>query len=87
MSRTVAKPVEHNECARMSLETVLKVVCGVRCSVFRVLFCVVVCRGCFGGPFFEKLFDPFDEESENPTTAQPEQNPAMTPPPDPHLTY
>ena len=87
MSRTVAQPVAHNERAGMFMKVVLKAVPGVRCVV---CWCVVLCcvvSGLFRGTFLEQLFEPFDGDRGNPPTVRSVKNSAMTPPPDPHLTY
>ena len=60
---------------------------GVRCVV---CWCVVLCcvvSGLFRETFLEQLFDSFDEDRGNPAGFRREKNGAMTPPPDPHLTY
>ena len=65
----------------------VKRISGVRCVV---CWCVVLCcvvSGLFRGTFSEHLFEPFDGTSVESAHFASEKNRAMTPPPDPHLTY
>ena len=79
--------------AWLGLASVLFVlVCvGVFLVCFGVFKCVLVCLGvfwCVWGVVFEDLFEAaFPVKQRNPPTVRSEKNRAMTPPPDPHLTY
>ena len=81
---TLAQPIVHNEWAGMCFENVLNVVRGVRCVC---CVCCAVCRGVFRGSFSSTVLSRLTKITRNPPSHRTEQNPAMTPPPDPHLTY
>ena len=55
----------------------------VACVVCVVL-CVVVC---LGGRFLSTVLKPFNKDNEESSLIVSEKSGAMTPPPDPHLTY
>ena len=84
MHGTLAQPNVHNEWAGMCFENVLNVVRGVRCVC---CVCCAVCRGVFLGSFPGTVLSRFNRDNEESAHCKPEKGPAMTPPPDPHLTY